>query len=151
MKHLSYTSRSGRPIARAARQVSKVDTSPIERELCPARAVVGVVRHWINGTLTVRLACARGSHHEDIDRRDLHTPPTTAAGWNTRCPVGTWVVFRPREGEPIVSKTRSGAWTLGDGTAVVAIEGRRGGVALSLLEVVPSRVHCRMCGREGRA
>ncbi len=55
-----------------------------------------------------------------------------AETWNTRHPIGTAVRFYPVRGrdEHEVTKTRSVAWTLGHGDAVVAVEGRSGGVAI---------------------
>lgn len=62
----------------------------------------------------------------------------TAAEWNTQHPVGTRVLYRshPRA-EPVDTVTRSAAWTLSGGQAVVQVEGKVGGVALWSLEVVP--------------
>lgn len=62
----------------------------------------------------------------------------TADEWNGTHFVGTPVRYWPgvREGEGILSKTRSPAWELGHGEAVVLIEGKSGGVALSHVEVV---------------
>ncbi len=59
-----------------------------------------------------------------------------AAGWNSRHPSGTSVLYRGYKGAiPFPSKTRSEAWELGDGSPVVLIEGKSGGVALDALEV----------------
>ena len=58
--------------------------------------------------------------------------------WNADYPEGTLVKFFPVTGQPEfeVSRTRSVAWLLGHGDAVVLIEGRSGGVALSNIEIV---------------
>lgn len=63
----------------------------------------------------------------------------TAAEWNERHRIGTRVRFTPVRGQPKTedSRTRSEAWDLGGGDAVVSIEGRTGGVALHHLEVLP--------------
>ena len=64
----------------------------------------------------------------------------TADSWNAAHPVGTmvryWPIYPPIEsGPPLDTRTRSEAWTLGDGSVVVAIEGKTGGVHLSHVEV----------------
>ena len=68
-----------------------------------------------------------------------HTPQS----WNDQYPVGTrvryWPIYPPIESVPPVdTATRSPAWALGDGTTVVSIEGRSGGVALTHIELLPS-------------
>lgn len=62
----------------------------------------------------------------------------TAAQWNEKHPVGTKVRYYPILGhdENVETKTRSEAWELGGGDAVVKVEGRAGGVALTNIEVV---------------
>jgi hypothetical protein len=57
--------------------------------------------------------------------------------WNARHPIGTKVRYFPVMGEPDFdeAETRSEAWTLGHGAAVVKITGRAGGVLLDHLEV----------------
>lgn len=143
MATTSYVTRSGRVAVR--RQVSRLDTSGP-----PLRRVVAVERAWICGDVTVRLSCCRGSHFEDVQRIDLLTPPDSAAGWNARFPIGTWVVARLPGGDVFCSRTVTDAKELRDGRPVVALEGRSGFIACSLLEVVPPEVPCRMCAREGR-
>lgn len=64
----------------------------------------------------------------------------SAVSWNTAHPVGTavryWPIYPPIEGVPPVdTTTRSEAWALGDGSVVVLIEGKAGGVHLSHIEV----------------
>lgn len=64
----------------------------------------------------------------------------TAASWNAAYPVGTlvryWPIYPPIDSVPPVdTATRSDAWTLGDGTVVVCVVGKSGGVALSHIEV----------------
>lgn len=59
--------------------------------------------------------------------------------WNAKYPPGTHVKYTPVLGEEmgaVTSRTRSEAWTLGHGDAVVAIEGRAGGVLLEALTVL---------------
>lgn len=69
----------------------------------------------------------------------------TARAWNVSYPVGTPVRFWPgvRSGDGELAVTRSEAWELGDGTPVVAVEGRAGGIALSHVEV-DEEAACRM-------
>lgn len=64
----------------------------------------------------------------------------TAVSWNAEHPVGTrvryWPIYPPIESvPPIDTTTRSEAWTLGDGSVVVSIVGKTGGVRLSHVEV----------------
>jgi site-specific DNA-methyltransferase (adenine-specific) len=65
----------------------------------------------------------------------------TAASWNEAHPVGTdcryWPVYPPVPlVPPVETTTRSEAWELGDGSPVVLVVGKTGGVALSHLEVI---------------
>lgn len=55
--------------------------------------------------------------------------------WNSQHPSGTPVIVIQDDGSQVTSKTRSVAWTLGHGEAVVSYEGRTGGYALS--RVIP--------------
>lgn len=61
------------------------------------------------------------------------TTPTTAAEWNQRYPIGTRVNAYPgsRDGRVLATMTRSTAWTLPGGQAVVLVEGHAGGIALT--------------------
>lgn len=66
----------------------------------------------------------------------------TAAEWNAAYPVGTavryWPIYPPIESVPPVdTETRSEAWALYDGSVVVCVAGKSGGVALSHIEVLP--------------
>lgn len=66
----------------------------------------------------------------------------TAESWNAAHPVGTavryWPVYPPLDGiPPVDTTTRSEAWALGDGSVVVLIAGKSGGVWLSHIEVLP--------------
>jgi hypothetical protein len=66
----------------------------------------------------------------------------TAVSWNEAHPVGTavryWPIYPPIEGVPPVdTTTRTPAWSLGDGSTVVSIVGRSGGVHLTHIEVLP--------------
>lgn len=60
----------------------------------------------------------------------------TAAVWNERHPVGTAVDYYPIAGDPefVRTETRTPAWELGHGAAVVSVKGKTGGVLIS---------HCR--------
>lgn len=74
------------------------------------------------------------------ERRRQLNGALTPAQWNAAHPIGTavryWPVYPPVDGiPPVDTKTRSEAWALGDGSAVVMIDGRTGGVALSHIEV----------------
>jgi len=53
--------------------------------------------------------------------------------WNEHTPEGTAVELIDDLGKRIRTCTRSIAWTLGDGTPVVMVEGRTGGYSLSRL------------------
>lgn len=72
----------------------------------------------------------------------------TAEEWNLANPVGTPVLAWPgmRELPPLVTRTRSEAWTLGHGDPVVLVEGRSGGIALSHVEVRDDLYVCPQCG-----
>lgn len=66
----------------------------------------------------------------------------TAWSWNAAHPVGTrvryWPIYPPIESVPPVDTvTRSEAWALGDGSAVVCVDGMAGGVHLTHIEVIP--------------
>jgi hypothetical protein len=76
-----------------------------------------------------------------IARRRQLNGAHTAESWNTAHPVGTlvryWPVHPPLDGiPPEETTTRSEAWTLGDGSVVVLVVGRTGGVHLSHVEVL---------------
>ena len=52
--------------------------------------------------------------------------------------VRYWPICPPIDGVPPVdTTTRSEAWTLGDGSVVVLVDGKSGGVHLSHIEVLP--------------
>ncbi|MFD7066111.1 hypothetical protein ACFV97_02625 [Streptomyces sp. NPDC059913] len=80
--------------------------------------------------------------HDDEDDRITpdSTPdqPMTADEWNARYPVGTPVLAYPgtRDDEPLDTVTRSRAWTLGHGAAVVSVEGEAGGIHLTHVDPV---------------
>lgn len=61
-----------------------------------------------------------------------------AAQFNDKHPEGTAVRYFPISGRPefIESKTRGQAWALYCGEAVVAIEGRSGGMSLNNIEII---------------
>jgi hypothetical protein len=58
---------------------------------------------------------------------------TDADRWNARYPVGTPVAAYPgaRWDEPLRTRTRTPAWTLGHGAAVVSVDDYAGGIALT--------------------
>lgn len=61
----------------------------------------------------------------------------SAEEFNDRYPIGTKVVYQPvKDGEGMATETRSPAWSLGHGAAVVAVEGRAGGVAVAHITVI---------------
>ncbi|MFF2009137.1 hypothetical protein ACFVWY_08700 [Streptomyces sp. NPDC058195] len=65
-------------------------------------------------------------------------PSMTADEWNERYPVGTPVIAYPgtRDDEPLDTVTRSRAWTLGHGAAVVSVEGESGGIHLTHVDPI---------------
>ncbi|MGW4663216.1 hypothetical protein [Streptosporangium sandarakinum] len=73
----------------------------------------------------------------------------TADDWNAAHPIGTPVLAWPgtREFEPLKTHTRTPAWTLGHGAAVVSVEGYAGGIALTHIEPVPGL--CRAVSEHG--
>jgi len=94
-----------------------------------------------------RCVCGAGLAHEtaadcsaDRLRRFLAPSqrPLTAEEFNSRHPVGTRVVAYPgtRGESGITTHTRTPAWTLGHGAAVVAVEGVVGGIALTHIDVI---------------
>lgn len=62
----------------------------------------------------------------------------TATEWNDQFPIGTRVRYWPIIGSPGYTdhETRSEAWELGHGIAVVSLTGKSGGMALSHLHVL---------------
>lgn len=68
------------------------------------------------------------------------TPAAHADAWNRLYPVGTPVRYRPILGEDAyeLAETRTPAWLVGHGRAVVSITGRSGGVFLDHIEVLCS-------------
>ncbi|MET3172907.1 UNVERIFIED_ORG: hypothetical protein ABIB52_000735 [Arthrobacter sp. UYCu721] len=62
-----------------------------------------------------------------------------ADAFNQKHRAGTPVQFWPgiRLETPLESSTRGEAWALPSGTAVVRVQGRPGGIALSHVEVIP--------------
>ncbi len=100
--------------------------------------------------ITMRYTSAQGSEAmpyvgKSMDRRRAArrrqlSGAHTAESWNATYPVGTvvryWPIYPPVAGVPPVdTKTRSEAWTLGDGSVVVLVDGKTGGVYLSNIEV----------------
>lgn len=73
-------------------------------------------------------------------RKNKHQRAAAAAeDFNKLHRTGTPVQFWPgtRAAEPLTSRTRGEAWALPSGDAVVRVEGRTGGIALSHIEVIP--------------
>ena len=62
----------------------------------------------------------------------------TSEEWNEAYPVGTKVRYFPIMGEhdSIDTTTRSPAWDLAQGTPIVAVTGKSGGVSLDHLKVI---------------
>lgn len=62
----------------------------------------------------------------------------TAQQFNQQYPIGTAFKFFPIMGLPAFEETttRSEAWALGHGAAVVKVEGRAGGVSIEHLELI---------------
>lgn len=72
-------------------------------------------------------------------RRSANNGALTAAQWNSQFSIGTRVRAYPIIGDEDTAfntKTRSEAWTLGDGSAVVLIEGRTGGYYLNAIKAI---------------
>jgi hypothetical protein len=60
----------------------------------------------------------------------------TADQWNANHPIGTPVHAWPGllTDDPITTRTRTPAWTLGHGEPVVSVDGYPGGIALDHIE-----------------
>jgi hypothetical protein len=73
----------------------------------------------------------------------------TAEEFNSKYPVGTKVIYHPIIGEQAgtETKTRSEAWELGHGEAVVKVSGKPGGVSLRAITVVISTACCERCDK----
>lgn len=94
------------------------------------------------GPTGIRCGCGKDAHSN-------LTPcqPWTADEWNARYPVGTPVTAYPgsRDDAPLTTTTRTPAWTLGHGAAVVSVDGYSGGICLTHIDpTVPA------AGEEGR-
>lgn len=88
------------------------------------------------------MRCGKSMDRKRASRRRQNSGAHTAESWNAEHPVGTRVryhpVLPPVSGlPPRDTETRSEAWTLGDGSVVVLIAGKSGGVWLSHIEVLP--------------
>jgi len=70
--------------------------------------------------------------------RDPAEAAADVAAWNTFHPIGTPVRYWPgvRGGSGKIGKTRSPAWVLPSGSAVVMVTGTSGGVALAHVEPI---------------
>ncbi|MFE5090642.1 hypothetical protein ACFRCI_09605 [Streptomyces sp. NPDC056638] len=123
---------------------------------CPAPAIVAIDRR-IDAQFPLLAALRAEDAHDSIPDplaygptgyrcgcgKDAHsnlTPcqPMTADEWNARYPVGTPVVAYPgsRDGRHLDTVTRTPAWTLGHGAAVVSVEGESGGICLTHVDPV---------------
>jgi hypothetical protein len=71
------------------------------------------------------------------DQREYGEGNTRAERFNAANPIGTPVRYWPgvRDGEGRESVTRSPAWALLSGQAIVCVEGYAGGIALTHVEV----------------
>ncbi len=58
---------------------------------------------------------------------------TSAESWNKKYPEGTDVFLVADCGDVVITRTRSEAWALGDGTPVVKVCGWAGGYSLDRL------------------
>lgn len=61
---------------------------------------------------------------------NLHEEEQRVRMWNEKYPVGTRVSLRLDNGETLITHTRSEAWLLYHGQAVISVEGKSGGWAL---------------------
>ncbi|MFD5386317.1 hypothetical protein ACFWMG_15475 [Streptomyces sp. NPDC127074] len=63
-----------------------------------------------------------------------------AEQFNARYPVGTPVMAYPatRNDAPLITRTRTEAWTLGHGAAVVSVDGYAGGIRLTHVDPAPA-------------
>lgn len=68
----------------------------------------------------------------------MTAPLNPATDFNAAHPVGTPVRYWPwfREGDGIESVTRTPAWLLGHGEAVVSVDGHAGGIALTHVAIL---------------
>ncbi|MCG6493399.1 hypothetical protein [Kitasatospora sp. A2-31] len=75
--------------------------------------------------------------------------PLTAEQWNDVHPVGTPVIAYPllrpeyaaeigATAKTLITRTRSVAWTLGDGEPVVLVDGYVGGISLEHIDPAPA-------------
>lgn len=80
-----------------------------------------------------------GAHSHHVPRLAVTRTPAavTAEEWNAAHPVGTPVLAYPltRDDEPLRTRTRRPAWTLGHGMPVVSVEGHAGGIALTHIDL----------------
>lgn len=74
----------------------------------------------------------------------------SAEQWNTRFPVGTPVFAWPGmlDHVPLVTRTRTPAWDLASGEAVVSVDGHAGGIVLHHIQLRPDvKASCPQLGR----
>lgn len=123
-----------------------MDHTTLAAEAGISRQTVRLVeRDGTAGAATLRkIAAALQCAPADLDPTLLSAPVShgahTAESWNAAHPVGAavryWPVYPPIDGiPPVDTTTRSEAWTLGDGSVVVLVVGKTGGVHLSHVEV----------------
>jgi hypothetical protein len=125
---------------------SEIDLTPAAIDLLVAESApdldvtmpVAALRRWAEHQRAELLTELEGAGR--LKRGRGRKPrPISAGKWNSQHAVGTRVRYYPVAGEPghLDTSTRSAAWPLGDGRAVVLIVGRTGGVHLDHLEVLP--------------
>lgn len=108
------------------------DAIPIDADLydAPDLAALGI-RACRKCGCTTESGCAGGCWWVEADLCSGCAPPRlTAEQWNAAHPIGTEVILTRDNGAETRTVTRSEAWTLGHGQAVVKVEGISGGYAL---------------------
>lgn len=130
-------------------QVLLTDTIPVDADLYPDGpdlAALGI-RACRTCGCTQESPCAGGCWWVAPDLCSNCAPDTlTATQWNEQHPIGTAVVVTRDNGAEQRSVTRSAAWTLGDGQAVVKVEGISGGYALERVRPAPPIAHAAEAG-----
>jgi hypothetical protein len=102
--------------------------------------VSALVAGFGDGTWPSRGLRAGGGDLVRGRQEDCLQPGMSVAEFNDVYPPGTpvraWPAERPG-GRCLVTKTRSMAWELGHGAAVVAVDGLAGGIALTHIQPLP--------------
>jgi len=76
-----------------------------------------------------------GRRQLPLDRVHVLAPLPILKDWNNRYPAGTAVTYTLDDGRMIDTVTRSEAWRLADGSAVILIKGQSGAVAFERVHV----------------